>query len=249
MEKLNISQAVDKNMKHLVIQKIGTFSFYIIKFNVNLVYAFNSIPIKEKKVKNENLQAFKTNTKVIKKFFKNILSSYDNYKNDYSLGYKIIKTDTNILLNLMLIQDLKNGNFKIMFLKELDKRYKGNIEKILKKDFDIKKCFYHEKYYQDKILVNDENIHYIANGMDLDNFEEYFFKRNSEEKMFVYISIEENAKKIREIIKRENYKSFNSTELKSIATEIENSLKDDFGFIDFQLVPTEFLTLDDLFED
>ena len=156
----------------------------------------------------------------------------------------------------MHIENLKNGKFKISFMRKENYKlgssnchfFKELVEK-LNKDFGLTRFEYK---YSKETPVNrfskidedggDGGVSFFENGS-------YEFTVDTDDgKMnYIFIRITNNSEKIKEILKNEGYKLLKIDDVKEITQNVVKEIKENFDFTDFQLIPTEFVKAEDLF--
>lgn len=221
-----------KNYRYLENDKYIKTYFDILKYEIN--------EIKFKKIlKNEEITKFDTTIGYISKYLsEEDRKIYDLMKESKTkrIGYKIEQVSDKILISFMNVENLETGLFRVSFseyvLKEIlgerEKSYSSNpYETNYYKYLRNKYCLEKEVYIYSKIIEKED-----------DNYNEF---------REMLTLIEGDFETIKKVIAKSDYKKVTMDNLGEMLEEVTNFVKDKTNFEDYQLIPTEFKDIDDLF--
>jgi hypothetical protein len=221
-----------KNYRYLENDKYIKTYFDILKYEIN--------EIKFKKIlKNEEITKFDTTIGYISKYLsEEDRKIYDLMKESKTkrIGYKIEQVSDKILISFMNVENLETGLFRVSFseyvLKEIlgerEKSYSSNpYETNYYKYLRNKYCLEKEVYIYSKIIEKED-----------DNYNEF---------REMLTLIEGDFETIKKVIAKSGYKKVTMDNLGEMLEEVTNFVKDKTNFEDYQLIPTEFKNIDDLF--
>ena len=221
-----------KNYRYLENDKYIKTYFDILKYEIN--------EIKFKKIlKNEVITKFDTTIGYISKYLsEENRKIYDLMKESKTkrIGYKIEQVSDKILISFMNVENLETGLFRVSFseyvLKEIlgerEKSYSSNpYETNYYKYLRNKYCLEKEVYIYSKIIEKED-----------DNYNEF---------REMLTLIEGDFETIKKVIAKSGYKKIAMNNIGEMLEEVTNFVKDKTNFEDYQLIPTEFKDIDDLF--
>ena len=221
-----------KNYRYLENDKYIKTYFDILKYEIN--------EIKFKKIlKNEEITKIDTTIGYISKYLsEENRKIYDLMKESKTkrIGYKIEQVSDKILISFMNVENLETGLFRVSFseyvLKEIlgerEKSYSSNpYETNYYKYLRNKYCLEKEVYIYSKIIEKED-----------DNYNEF---------REMLTLIEGDFETIKKVIAKSGYKKVTMDNLGEMLEEATNFVKDKTNFEDYQLIPTEFKNIDDLF--
>lgn len=221
-----------KNYRYLENDKYIKTYFDILKYEIN--------EIKFKKIlKNEEITKIDTTIGYISKYLsEEDRKIYDLMKESKTkrIGYKIEQVSDKILISFMNVENLETGLFRVSFseyvLKEIlgerEKSYSSNpYETNYYKYLRNKYCLEKEVYIYSKIIEKED-----------DNYNEF---------REMLTLIEGDFETIKKVIAKSGYKKVTMDNLGEMLEEVTNFVKDKTNFEDYQLIPTEFKDIDDLF--
>lgn len=221
-----------KNYRYLENDKYIKTYFDILKYEIN--------EIKFKKIlKNEEITKIDTTIGYISKYLsEEDRKIYDLMKESKTkrIGYKIEQVSDKILISFMNVENLETGLFRVSFseyvLKEIlgerEKSYSSNpYETNYYKYLRNKYCLEKEVYIYSKIIEKED-----------DNYNEF---------REMLTLIEGDFETIKKVIAKSGYKKITMNNIGEMLEEVTNFVKDKTNFEDYQLIPTEFKDIDDLF--
>ena len=247
MKNFTIGQAINENKGFFkineVVNKFKNYRYlendkYIKTYFDILKYEINEIKFK-KILKNEEITKFDTTIGYISKYLSEEKREIYNFMKESKtkrIGYKIEKVSDKILLSFMNVENLETGVFRVSFS-----------EYVLKEILGERKTSYsanpyetnYDKYLRDKYSLEKEIYIYSK------NIEEDDDKYNEFREMITLI--EGDFETIKKVIAKSGYKKVTMGNLGEMLEEVTNFVKDKTNFEDYQLIPTEFKDIDDLF--
>jgi hypothetical protein len=247
MKNITIGQAINENKGFFkvneVVNKFKNYRYlendkYIKTYFEILKYEINEIKFK-KILKNEEIIKFDTTIGYISKYLSEEKRKiYDLMKESKTkrIGYKIEQVSDKILISFMNVENLETGLFRVSFseyvLKEIlgerEKSYSSNpYETNYYKYLRNKYCLEKEVYISSKIIEKED-----------DNYNEF---------REMLTLIEGDFETIKKVIAKSGYKKITMNNIGEMLEEVTNFVKDKTNFEDYQLIPTEFKNIDDLF--
>lgn len=246
MENFTIGQAINENKGFFKINEVITrFEDYrylkennkyiTTDFNISK-YEINEIKFK-KILKNEEITKYNTTIGYISKYLsKEERKIYYFIKENKvkRIGYKIEKINDKFLLSFMNVENLETGKFRVSFSEYVSKEILGE-----------KKTSYwcnpyetnYDKYLRNKYSLGKE-VYIYSDITEKDNYNEF---------REMLTLIEGDFETIKKVIAISEYKKVTMNNLGEMLTEVTSFVKDKTNFEDYQLIPTEFKEIDDLF--
>lgn len=245
MENFTIGQAINENKgffkanevisefkdyRRLENNKYIETNFEILKYEIN--------EIKFKKIlKNEEITKYNTTIGYISKYLSKEERKIYYFMKESKLkrlGYKIEKINDKFLLSFMNVENLETGIFRISFSGYISKEILGEREK---------------SYWCNPYETNYHN--YLRNKYSLEK-EVYIYSDITEKDDYnefreMLTLIEGDFKTIKKVIATSEYKKVTMNNLGEMLTEVTSFVKNKTNFEDYQLIPTEFKEIDDLF--
>lgn len=245
MENFTIGQAINENKgffkanevisefkdyRRLENNKYIETNFEILKYEIN--------EIKFKKIlKNEEITKYNTTIGYISKYLSKEERKIYYFMKESKLkrlGYKIEKINDKFLLSFMNVENLETGIFRISFSGYISKEILG----------ERKKSYWCNPY--------ETNYHnYLRNKYSLEK-EVYIYSDITEKDDYnefreMLTLIEGDFETIKKVIATSEYKKVTMNNLGEMLTEVTSFVKNKTNFEDYQLIPTEFKEIDDLF--
>ena len=245
MENFTIGQAINENKgffkanevisefkdyRRLENNKYIETNFEILKYEIN--------EIKFKKIlKNEEIIKYNTTIGYISKYLSKEERKIYYFMKESKvkrLGYKIEKINDKFLLSFMNVENLETGKFRVSFSEYVSKEILGE-----------KKTSYwcnpyetnYDKYLRNKYSLGKE-VYIYSDITEKDNYNEF---------REMLTLIEGDFETIKKVIAISEYKKVTMNNLGEMLTEVTSFVKDKTNFEDYQLIPTEFKEIDDLF--
>lgn len=247
MKNFTIGQAINENKGFFKVNEVmnrledyrhlGNGRYISTYFDI-LKYEINEIKFK-KILKNEEITRFDTTIGYISKYLsEENRKIYDLMKESKTkrIGYKIEKVSDKILISFMNVENLETGLFRVSFSEYVLKEILGERETSYSTN-PYETNYY--KYLRDKYCLKKEIYIYSKNIEEDDN------KYNEFREMLTLI--EGDFETIKKVIATSEYKKVTMDNLGEMLEEVTNFVKDKINFEDYQLIPTEFKDIDDLF--
>lgn len=248
MKNITIGQAINENKGFFkvneVVKSFENYRYlendkYIKTYFDILKYEINEIKFK-KILKNEEITKIDTTIGYISKYLsEENRKIYDLMKESKTkrIGYKIEQVSDKILISFMNVENLETGLYRVSFSEYVLKEILGEREKSYSSN-PYETNYY--KYLRNKYCLEKEVYIYSKNlkEEEEDNYNEF---------REMLTLIEGDFETIKKVIAKSGYKKVTMNNIGEMLEEVTNFVKDKTNFEDYQLIPTEFKDIDDLF--